>query len=339
MIQPWLSFFGVVAIFVFIGYVVRVFILNGLEQIFSQAENKIDDLILVSIRKHIPSWFLMLGVYSAAHWIQLPSGFISFAEKICVISFFISFSMAFSHFLIALFRSYSATVSVSLPTTTLTENLIRIIVFGLGLLLILSNLGISIAPLLTALGVGSLAVALALQDTLSNLFSGIYIILNRQIQIGDYIRLESGQEGYILDIGWRSTKMRELPNNIILVPNVKLSQLIVTNYHQPEKAMTITFQVGVSYESNLEKVEKVTVEIARQVLKEVQGGVEDFEPIIRYHTFGDSSINFIVVLKVQEFTDRYLVTHEFIKKLHQTFQQQQIIIPFPHQVVRVEKTL
>ena len=123
---------------------------------------------------------------------------------------------------------------------------------------------------------------------------------------------------------------------MIVVPNFKLSQSILTNYYLPEKEMSVVFQVGVSYGSDLKNVEKVTVEAAKETLNQVQGGVGQFEPFIRYHTFGDSSVNFSVILRVNEYTDRYLVVHEFVKRLHERYAQQGIVIPFPQRVVHIE---
>jgi len=187
--------------------------------------------------------------------------------------------------------------------------------------------------MLTALGVGSLAVALALQDTLANLFAGFYIILARQIRSGDYVQLDSGQEGYVTDIGWRSCTIRQLAGNLIVVPNLKLSQAIVINYNQPEKDLAVLVQAGVGYEMDLARVERVTVEVAAEVMREVAGGVPEFEPFIRYHTFGDSRIQFSVIMRGREFVDRFLIMHEFIKRLHSRYQKEGIAIPYPQRVV------
>ncbi len=101
----------------------------------------------------------------------------------------------------------------------------------------------------------------------------------------------------------------------------------------PEKELAVLVQVGVSYDSDLEKVEKITTEIAKEVMKTVPGGVPDFEPFIRYHTFGESSINFTVILRAKEFTDRFLITHEFIKRLKKRYDKEGIVIPFPIRTV------
>jgi len=199
--------------------------------------------------------------------------------------------------------------------------------------LILNTLNINITPFITSLGIAGLAVGLALQDTLSNFFAGLYILISKKIKPGDYISLDSGIEGYVEDITWRNTTIRQLPNNIVIVPNSKLASSIITNYYLPEKELAVLVQVGVSYNSDLEKVERVTIEVAKEVMKEVPGGVPNFEPFIRYHTFGDFSINFTVILRAQSYVDRYLVTHEFIKRLHKRYKEEGIEIPFPIRTV------
>ncbi|MCD6490489.1 MAG: mechanosensitive ion channel, partial [Thermodesulfobacterium sp.] len=126
-------------------------------------------------------------------------------------------------------------------------------------------------------------------------------------------------------------------NNIVIVPNSKLASSIITNYYLPEKELAVLVQVGVSYNSDLENVERVTIEVAKEVMKEVPGGVPNFEPFIRYHTFGDFSINFTVILRAQSYVDRYLVTHEFVKRLHKRYKEEEIEIPFPIRTVYLKQ--
>ncbi len=171
---------------------------------------------------------------------------------------------------------------------------IRIVVVMIGLLVVLNGLGLSITPILTALGVGGLAVALALQDTLANLFAGLYLTVAKHIRIGNYIRLSSGEEGYLVDIDWRASRLRQLSNNTVLVPNAKFSQSIVTNYHLPDLELAVVIEASVDYASDLERVERIATEVARDVMQTVPGGVPGFEPFVRYHTFGDPGIGFSV---------------------------------------------
>jgi len=217
------------------------------------------------------------------------------------------------------------------------DKVAKFLIAIIGLMVILNSLGVSVTAPLAALGIGGIAIAFALQSTLSDFLSGVYLMADRPVRVGDYIELDSGQKGYVTDIGWRSTKIKELPNNMIVIPNSKLASCIVTNYYLPEKEMACLVQVGVSYKSDLEKVERVTIDVANKILKKVQGGVPKFEPFIRYHTFSDFSINFTVILRVKEYVDKYLLTHEFIKELHKRYRKEGIEIPFPIRTVYMKK--
>lgn len=215
--------------------------------------------------------------------------------------------------------------------------LLRGTVIGFGLLIFLDLIGISITPVLASLGIGSLAIGLALQDTLANFFAGIYITIDKPVREGDFIKLESGEEGYVVEVGWRSTRIQMLPNNILIIPNQKIISTIITNYYLPSPELAVLVEVGVHYQSDLNQVERVTVEVARQIMKTVPGAVPNFEPFIRYHTFGESSINFTVILRGKQFVDQYLIKHEFVKALAERYQKEKITIPYPIRTLDVPK--
>src|SRR5215470_215023 len=147
--------------------------------------------------------------------------------------------------------------ALGVPVTGLARTASRMIVLAVGSLVLLSALGIQIAPILTALGVGGLAVALALQDTLSNLFAGMHLLADRPIRVGDYVRIAESVEGYVVDVGWRSTRVRMLQDNVVVVPNKKVAESIITNYDMPERRMAVTVAVSVGYGSDPERVEAV----------------------------------------------------------------------------------
>lgn len=294
---------------------------------------KWDDLVVQALRRGIPIWSLFVGCYIAVGLWPLPEHLLRTLTAGLYLFGWLSATVIAADAAGQVVSLYGGQLQRSMPVTSLTENIARIIVVILGLMMILHGLGISIAPLLTALGVGGLAVALAMQDTLSNLFSGFYLTMTKQIRIGDYVKLDSGEEGYVEDIGWRATSIRMLPNNLVIVPNHKLGQAVIVNYHLPDKELAVVVELGVDYRSDLSQVEQVTSEVGREVMQTVAGGIPGFEPFIRYHTFSDFSIKLSVILRAREFVDQYLIKHEFIKRLHVRYQREGIIIPFPIQRV------
>lgn len=319
------------------GIIFEKVVLRRLQKIAERTKWEGDDIIIASLQKWITFWFALAGLYIAFTTLPITLNLLAHLQKIILVLYVLSATIVLANIGANFVRMYSRKAQDVLPSTSLFINLTRIAIFIIGVLVILHSLGISITPILTALGIGGLAVALALQDTLSNLFAGLHIILTRQIKPGDYIKLESGEEGYVVDITWRNTTIRELPNNYIIIPNSKLAQAIVKNHYLPDREMSVPVQVGVSYDSDLEKVEKVTIEVAKEVMREVPGGIPEFQPFIRYHTFGDFSINFNVIMRCREFTDQYLIRHEFIKRLHKRYKDEGIVIPFPIRTVYINK--
>ena len=206
---------------------------------------------------------------------------------------------------------------------------VRGVAIGIGILIFLDSIGISITPILASLGVGSLAVALALQDTLANLFAGLYMIADKPIEPGHMIRLPGGEEGHVTKIGWRSTWIRQPPNSMLVIPNAKLAGGIIINYDLPQREIAVTVPIGVRYDSDLGSVESVTLDVARGVQRTVTGAVAEAEPVLRFLGFGDSSIQLSVTLRARDFTGMAEVRHEFVKRVQSRFRQEGIIIPYP----------
>jgi small-conductance mechanosensitive channel len=292
-----------------------------------------DAIVIEGLQRGLPFWSLLVGVYVAIGFWQLPEQPARVIAGALYVMVWLSVTIFTARAAGRLIGLYGAQVAQTVPVTSLTQYITKAVIVILGGLMILNGLGISITPLLTALGVGGLAVALALQDTLSNLFSGFYLSMSGHLRVGDYVKLDSGDEGYIEDIGWRATKIRMLPNNMVLVPNNKISQAVITNYYLPDRELAVLVPVGVHYDSDLDHVERVTCDVGREVMKTVQGGVPGFEPFIRYHTLGDYSIGFTVILRGKEFVDQYLIKHEFVKRLIARYRKEGITIPYPTRTI------
>ncbi len=221
------------------------------------------------------------------------------------------------------------------PATSIFVNITRIFVVMLGGVFVLAALGISITPVITALGVGGLAVALALQDTLGNLFAGLQIVASKQIRPGDYLLLDTTQEGTVVDVAWRTTTLRTQSDNLVIVPNGKLAQAIVTNYRLPAEPLSVFIEFGVSYGSDLDRVEAIAADVAAEVMAEMQPELTDRAPVVRFKSFGDSQILGLVVLRVPEYVDQYPLRSAFIKRLHARFATESIHFPFPTRTVHV----
>jgi small-conductance mechanosensitive channel len=217
------------------------------------------------------------------------------------------------------------------------RRVITIVAYLLGVLIVLDYLGIHITPIIAGLGIGGLAIALALQPTLTNFFAGTQIVSDRVVRIGDYIEMDNGTKGFIADIGWRSTRIRTVYNNMVIIPNSRLAESIITNYQSPTTAVGITVNAGVSYSSDLVHVEHVSMEVARQVIEELDVAVKDFEPIFRYEEFGDSNINFWIWVQAIDRMGSFLLKSEIIKRLHDRFKKEGITINYPARYLTVDR--
>lgn len=228
-----------------------------------------------------------------------------------------------------LLNSPRSLLDLNVNTRVFLMMFVRVGMFSIMLLIVLDMLGISITPLLASLGVGSVAVALALQDTLSNFFSGIYLLIDKPFRVGDYVKVDPGAEGTVRSVGWRTTQI-DLPTlNTVFIPNSKLSSAILTNFDLPAKQSSVNVVGTVAYGADLDKVEKLATETARSCMQNVPGGVEDWQPLVRFNSLDANSIGFIVVIRAKSYADLGLLRHEFIKSLHRRFLQEGIAFNSP----------
>ena len=320
-----------------LGKLIKSTIFPVLHRFASKSENSIDDAVIDAVSRIIVPFCWILGVWAAYHYSNLFLEVKPDIKKGMIVFTILIFTWALSYLVAEIARLYMLRMGQILPNTSIFTNILKIAVYILGIVFVMHALGIPIAPALTALGVGGLAVALALQDTLSNLFSGLQMLAAKKLKPGDYVQLDNGDEGFVEDIAWRNTTIRALGNHIIIVPNSTMAGSIVKNFILPDAQNSVLVGVGVAYDSDLKQVEKVTIEVARQIQMSVEGAVRDHEPFIRYNTFGDSSINFNVILRAGDFVSQYMIKHEFIKALHERYNQEGIEIPFPIRTVYLKK--
>lgn len=320
---------GAIAASLLAGYIIDRVIIKKMMSKSSFSNKKANAIIVKPLKGHIFLWFILLSLSVSLRFFPLDETQLSFINKVLSGVVILSVTLVVTRSVTGYLKTNKKKVEGVLPSPSIITYIVRIVIFSIGFLILLETLDVTIAPILTALGVGGLAVALALQETLSNLFAGFHIIASKQLTSGDYVQLESGQEGYIQDVTWRNTIIRTFQNNMIVVPNSKIASVILTNYNQPVQEMKIRVQVGVSYDSDLEFVEKVSLETANEVMKEVIGGVPDSESLFRYTSFDDSAITFRISLFTTEYEMQYIIQHEFIKRLHKRFRKEGIVIPFP----------
>lgn len=334
VVKDWFTPMLIAGAIIFAGIVIQRIIIIYIQRLSKKTHWKGGLVLVSSLRGMILLVSVLFAVYFGMTKAPVDEQAVILAHKIHKILLVFLITFVIARVLTGLLKAYSNREESSKSSLSLFKSIINIIVYMLGLLVMLESFGISITPMLTALGVGGLAVALALQDTLSNLFSGIQITLTRTIKPGDYIHLTTGEEGTVLDITWRSTTLVTQSDNMTVIPNSKLATTIITNYSLPKRNLSISVPVGISYGSDLDKVERITLEIGENLMKE--NGIET-KPVFRYKEFGGSSINFTLSMDINEFSQQYILRHEFIKRLYKRFKAEGIEIPYPATNVYLKK--
>jgi small-conductance mechanosensitive channel len=320
------------------GWAVRKILFRLIHRWTGGSASHIDVFLTDSLRIPILIWFLMLGLDLRIRLSEVPVKIADRIEVMLTVLWILSLTFMVSRLAGNMMRFYGGRFSGDLPVTTLSKTLAQIFVVVLGILSILHYLNISVTPLLTALGVGGLAVALALQDTLSNLFGGFYVTVAGQIRLGDYIRLNSGEEGFITDISWRSTTIRGISNNLVIIPNASMAKATITNFNLPEKRMAVSITVGVDYSCDPDHVETVLLDVAAKAANDIPSLLNDPLAEVRFAPgFGDSALQFTLTCHVSEFAEQFLVQHELRKRILQRFRVEKIDMPFPTRTIYMKQ--
>jgi small-conductance mechanosensitive channel len=294
------------------------------------------ELFLRTIRLPSILWCFVLGLFVAIELVDLPARPAAQLHSVLEAAVILSTTFTIAGVLASLAAAAGERRALGIGMTGLVRAAVRGTILLIGTLVMLDSLGVQITPLLTALGVGGLAVALALQDTLSNLFAGVHLLADKPIRVGDYVKIADSIEGYVVDVGWRSTRVRMLQNNVVIVPNKRVAESIIINYDMPERRMALVLRVGVGYDSDVDKIERLLVEEATAAAGEVAGLLPD-PPSARLVGFGDSSLDFSLVCQVASFVDQYFVQHELRKRILRRFRAEGVDFALPTRLVEVRR--
>ena len=322
LVWPAMLFAGVLLL----GLVIRRIVFGRLKTLAKKTGSPVDDAVVDSLRGPVLLWIVILGIYAATDFSRLPPTITRWSERILVALWIVSLTLVLSRLAGRLMRLYAARTGTH-AMGTLPQTLATVLVALVGIVTLLSQLGVEIRPLLTALGVGGLAVALALQDTLSNLFAGFYVSLARQIRVGDFIQMEGGQRGTVQDVGWRTTVLREPAGNLIVIPNNKVAQSIIVNFSLPQPQMVLAINIRTSYANDADQVERILQEEAKAALGQVPGLLENPAPNVLFVPgFGDNFLEFTLICHVTSHEAQGPVQHELRKRVFRRFRAEGIAV-------------
>ena len=304
----------------------------------ARAKTRFDKILIEALHGPLFLFLLLIGARVILDAVPLTGKMVRFAEVATSLAAALVVILAGIKFYGGVLTEYGQRYEPIKPSLGILDLLGKGLIVLIGLLITLDSLNISIAPLLTTLGIGGLAVALAFKDTLANFFAGLYVLADRPIRVGDFVKIEGGPEGYVESIGWRSTRIRTLANNIAILPNSKVSESMITNYFLPERRIALLIPVSVSYASDPRKVEALLTEEGIRASREIEGLLPDPPPFARLIPgFGESALNFTLICQVREFVDQYLVQHELRHRIFERFKREGIEIPYPQRTVHLRR--
>ncbi|HET6402136.1 MAG TPA: mechanosensitive ion channel family protein [Candidatus Kapabacteria bacterium] len=260
-------------------------------------------------------WFGLAAFRSVLSEFPIKPAALPLIEHTASAILIVTIAVLCARLLIAFIRTYSTQHERAVQSITLVQNIVRTVIYIIAMLAILHAYGIAITPLLAALGVGGLAVALALQDTLSNFFAGIYIIISRHTDPGDYVKLDSGQEGIIRDIAWRVTTLVTPAGTLIIVPNSKFSTSIITNFDRPDRSVTVTIDLPLEQTMPAPALEHAAMEAANEAAAAMKGLAES-APTLQYTALSATGATLQLSIKINDFSRGSEIRHEILTRLY-----------------------
>jgi small-conductance mechanosensitive channel len=318
---------------IFIGTIIFVtlsyFILKFIVKRIAGNKKSYGEYILKKLSKPVLLIVFFIGTYSSLKSLTIISNYYEWIDGgfFVIITFLIA--ILISNIITIIMLGYLKVKKGFERTPGLLNKALSVIIFLIAIIVILGYFKVDITPMIAGVGLGAVVIGLALQSTLNNFFAGVHILSDKPIRVKDFIELDKDTYGIIEDIGWRSTRIRLLTDNLLIIPNGKLAESNIINYSMPKQDFSIWIPCGVAYESDLKKVEKVCLEVAKEIQQTVEGAVKDYQPLFRFREFGDSNINFITILRVEEPMSRFIVRNEFIKALKERFDKEKIEISWP----------
>jgi len=325
--------FIVLRLFIFI--VEKVFL-----KLTLKTKTNVDDLILKKTSKPLTLAILLVGIKLALGELTLTDTLQNTISKI-VFSLIILVGSYLVYVIvdIVVLRAWKKFAkktksAVDDALVNLVHGVLNIVWVVFSLLYILDFLGVKIGPFLAGLGVAGIAIAFALQSSLSNVFGGVSIILDKSVRIGDLVYLDDGvTKGKIIHIGLRSTRLQNFDNEIIIIPNGVLANSKIQNIALPEPKVRVVIPFGVAYGSNVEKVKKIIL----KEIKTVKNVIDNPSPHVKFLEMGDSSLNFKAFFYIDTFENRFDARDEANTKIYNALNKAKISIPFPQRDVHIKK--
>ena len=337
--QPWVDpviSIAVVLVSMLVAAVVHFAMFPLVTRLTNQTPSGLDDVLIRAARWPVNAGIIVLGIYlSLALTLDLPEGIQTLINLVAQASGALLLVVLIGRLVSGAMgwlieeQEKNAQRTVDTRLLLMLRRVLMVLIYGLGLLLVINTLGIPISPLIAGLGLGGVAVALAIQPTLSNLFAGTYVMTEGVVSPGDYIEMEGGIAGYVIEVGWRSTRLRTWSNTLVVVPNARFAETIITNYYEPAPPVNVYLTCGVSYSSELARVEAVSMDVMNQTLETSPHGVKEYGAYFGFDNFGESNVDFWLFVQARDRLASFELRSELVRELHRRFDEEGIVINYP----------
>ncbi|MFZ5481703.1 MAG: mechanosensitive ion channel family protein [Myxococcota bacterium] len=323
---------------VLVGAVVlRALLLRQLHRWAQHTSNEVDDLLLQAFRMPSLFWCVAVALIVTVRTATIADAYREVASRGLTVLVILSVTLVVANVaggaVTMLLRRNGGDTNVP----GLGQTVIKSAVVLLGGTVLLNALGVEIAPIITALGVGGLAVALALQDTLTNFFAGIHILLERPFHIGHYIQLEDKREGHVFDIGWRTTRIKTLDDDVVVVPNSKIAGSTILNFHMPFPRSRVSVVVGVDYASDPARVRDVLQDELDRAAREVPLLLQEPAPAVLFEEMGEFALRFGLRFWIKDIATQPRALDAVNHRVFARLRAEGIKIPFPTRTLHLEK--
>lgn len=346
VVRLWTDWHGagrfvlVFAVMLGLAWLLKTLLFKALDGLTGAASTNLDDTLIGALRWPARYWVVLVALVIAVADLDerdVPARIAHALSQIIFILLVISVALAVARVSIVWLQHSMRRSATGIEITTLTRSLIRVFWGVPAALIILRQVfSFEITPWLATLGVGGIAISLALRDTLANVFSGFYVSLSGQLKKGDYIRLDAGVEGYVADIHWRVTTLKTLSGNMVLIPNSKLSEAVLTNFSQPVKTLGITIPYNVDYATDLDLLDRVVLEEVSAAVGQIPGLLAQPAPSNQLNPgFGDFALAFSLNVSISEREVQSAVTDQLRRRLLKRFRAEGIRMPFPTRTVEI----
>lgn len=340
-VENWGISIIIVVSTIIIAKIVSLFNKKVLYNITRKTENKLDDIVYDSLESPILFGIILLGIWIAFHRLEHSESLIKAIDGAYRILVVLNVTWFFNRLFNSLLDAYwgkpsdssSKTKKQTAKMMPIIKRGVLILVWIIGIITALSHVGVNISALLGTLGIGGIAFALAAQDTVKSIFGAFTILTDRPFNIGDIVRIDS-HEGTIIDVGIRSTKMRNYDKRIITFPNYKIMDASIINI-SAEPMRRIVTKLGLTYDTTPEKMQEA-LEILRIIPAKVENASTK-EVIANFTEFADSALVITFTFFIEKKGNNQKVTSDVYMEILKDFNKAGLNFAFPTQTVYIEK--